>query len=454
MCNQGLRRAKSGGLHSLGESAMRWKLIATWLTVLAWTGSALAQNQLPEPQLETLPTPTPYRTALGDVVTPPVVSGAVFPLEALPSAAGTVSLDVDAVLWLSPIHRSGGTSAVTAPVGTVPAINTADTFGDERLSRRANPGARVALGYWWTADDPWAPAGRIPLYGVETRFFFVGQRSATVSEDQSPTLTRPFYSLNDGSLSGVVVAAPGLATGALTVTASESLWGGEANYWSNLYYDWPGTTCSVEGMVGVRYLNLRDDIRIGRVSAFNAAPVGFPAYAFLAGNLISEQESFATRNQFLGGQVGVRGNMFFDKLVISGELKLAVGNVNEQITIQGSQTRTLPSGQVLVASRALLALPSNIGRHNRNQFAEVPEMGVKFAFPINNYLTIAAAFNTMYWSRIARPADQIDRVIDTSQIPSFPSAGAAPGLLGRPTVPFTQSDYWLFGAMLTAEFTW
>jgi hypothetical protein len=70
-------------------------------------------------------------------------------------------------------------------------------------------------------------------------------------------------------------------------------------------------------------------------------------------------------------------------------------------------------------------------------------------------VTLGMGLTTLYWSRIARPGDQVDQTVDSRQIPSFPGA-AAPGAagVGHPGVPFNQSDLWLMGATFSVEFKW
>lgn len=410
------------------------------------------QKESPNSNLETLPLPRPVRVVPTEDVPKRVVSDTVFEFPAALRMPGMFSLDADGMLWLSPNRRRPTLVSSTAPVGTQ---GIGDTLGDEHLNRHVISGTRIGLGYWWTTDNPWVPGGKLATTGVETRFMSVTQRSFSFTDDNSPTLVRPFFDRTTGTASGVIVATPGLATGTLSGSASESLWGLEANLWHTLQYDWPGTTFSIEGMVGLRYLNLNDGIRIGRVSSFVANPVGFPEFAFLAGNRITEQESFSTQNRFIGGQLGIRGNLMFDTAIVTGQFQLAVGGTNEQINIQGNQLRTLANGQSILSQGALLALPSNIGRHSQNKLTAIPELGVKVAVPINGHVTLGVGFTTLYWSRLARPADQVDQTIDSRQVPSFPGA-PGPGVAGavRPGVLFNQTDLWLMGALFSVEVKW
>jgi hypothetical protein len=54
-----------------------------------------------------------------------------------------------------------------------------------------------------------------------------------------------------------------------------------------------------------------------------------------------------------------------------------------------------------------------------------------------------------------RPTDQINRVIDITQIPNYPPATrVTPTGLNQPTVPFNQTDVWLLGGTLGFEIIW
>jgi hypothetical protein len=449
---------------------MRTTIATTLLALLAGTGVVLGQpgpdkTETARPRLETLPNPNAAPNAMAALppveITgpamggmPPMGPGAMFTVEGPEQAQGMLGLDVDALLWFGLNRRTPAILADRESVGTLSGLGTADTLNNDPIRGHAAPGMRVAVGYWWTADDPWVPGHKLPLWGVEARVMFLQQRILSLNVDESPTLIRPFYDIDNAKLSGVVVAAPGIASGALSARLSQKLWGTEANFWQNLHYNWPGTTCSIDGMIGIRNLNLDDALQISRVSSFVAKPVD-PAFDFLAGNRISESESFAGRNRFIGGQAGLRGSLFFDHLIVSGQFQLGLGDTLQEIDIQGSQLRTLKNGQTVLSPGALLALPSNTGRFYRNQFSYVPELSAKLAFPVTDYLTLGVSFTTLYWSRIVHAADQIDRSIDISQVPSFPGAATAVPLgLARPAVPFNQSSLWLMGAMFTAEVRW
>jgi hypothetical protein len=354
----------------------------------------------------------------------------------------------DYVAWIIP-NREQPVALASSSSGTA-------TIGEEHLDRHVQSGARVALGYWLTQADSFMPGGIMPCLGVETRFLAVGQRSVGFNDAASSVIARPFFDLNDEQQSAVIVAAPGLASGAISATAQDRLWGAEANVWKMLYFDYPTTTYSIEATVGMRYLDFDESFSVTRFSQYVSNPQNIPAYNFLAGSTIHEQESFAARNQFWGGQIGVRGRLIFESaFVVSGTFQLALGTTNETITIQGSQTRTLPGGTSVTYPGGLLALPSNIGTFERNKFTQVPVFDLNVACPVSNHLTVSLGFNALYWSRLVRPESQADRVVDITQIPNYPAAvGVMSSGQQRPVVPFNQSNLWLVGLLVGAEVRW
>jgi hypothetical protein len=368
----------------------------------------------------------------------------------LPSSHAEISAEAEYVLWL-----------FATKVQTFPLAETSNSSGiiseaDEHINRHLISGARFAIGYWLAESNPWVPGGEIRELGAEARFFFTGQRSATTRVAGVPTILRPFFDLNDQQASAVVVAAPGVASGSMTSTASANIWGAELNAWKNICYDTPGTNVSLDAMVGLRYVDGNRGLSIGRFSQFVPNPGGLLGFdASFGGNQILEQESFSTRNQFYGAQFGARLNWFLEYLIISGQFELALGATHEDLTIEGAQLRIRPNGSTSLAEGALLALPSNIGTFHRNKFSQLPELGVNVAVPLMDCLVLSLGFTALYWNHLARPSDQVSTAIDIREIPSFPGAAAAPPAGSpSPVVAFNQTSIWLLGLSFNVEVKW
>ncbi len=361
------------------------------------------------------------------------------------------SAEAESVLWFLMGSQGRFPIAVSLP-GQGPLAEV----GDSDRPGLVTSGGRLALGYWVVEENAWVAQG-IRDFGGEATFFIVGRRSVDVSTDTPATLFRPFFDLNNRTDSGFLVGAPGIATGSINAHAQTSLWGSEANVWKNVYFDKPGTTISIDLMAGFRYLNAESRLDINSASSFNQ---NFPAaspFAPFAGNQLQVMDSFSTHNNFYGGQVGIMAKSYYldGKMSLEGSFRLALGNTSEDLTINGSQLRTFANSATVISNGGLLALPSNIGDHHINAFSQIPEVDIKLAFPIGNHLRLLTGFSTLYWNKILRPAAQIDRSIDITQIPNFPFAGGvAPTGLAHPSVPFNQSDLWVLGINVGVEYRW
>jgi hypothetical protein len=347
------------------------------------------------------------------------------------------------------------------PLATTDFFGRSDTFvlgniGDAEQDRRTASGGRFSLGYWQIEGNPYIPGGIRDL-GAEATFFFIAQRSVDLTNDTSTTIIRPFLDVNDNRESGFIVAAPGVASGNIVAHAQAEVWGAEANVWKNVYYDCPGTTHSTSLMVGFRYLDYDARLNIDSVSLYNPDPNIAPAFLSLAGSTVHVSDSFTAHNHFYGGQIGAMGRCWLgdSKASIEVAFKLGLGATTEDLNIAGSQVRTLPSGTQITSTGGLLALPSNIGNQSLTKFAQVPEADFKLSCPLGCHVTLSTGFSALYWSRILRPTQQIDRDLDISQIPNFPPGVlAVPTSLGVPAAPLHQSDLVLLGISFGVEVNW
>ena len=96
----------------------------------------------------------------------------------------------------------------------------------------------------------------------------------------------------------------------------------------------------------------------------------------------------------------------------------------------------------------LLAQRTNIGDYSANNFSFVPEVGVRLGYLIAPRVALTAGYNFIYWTGVARPGEQIDPVVNPTQIP--------PGTLQGPARPaFTgvsTTDIWIQGVSTGLEF--
>ncbi|HXG09841.1 MAG TPA: BBP7 family outer membrane beta-barrel protein [Gemmataceae bacterium] len=363
-----------------------------------------------------------------------------------------LTLDAEYLLWFVQAERPENTLTTQAFDGTTDPTG----LNLRHRRRRPIPGGRFSLGYWWADYDPALPPRfRLPYAGVEVTGFFLVERSDHVESAADPTLLRPFFDINNRTPAAVLVAAPGLATGNVSADAAFNFWGVEANYWHNVFENSPSTTARVDVMVGFRHLNFASGFRVDRQTLFTPNVAALPApLQFLAGSQLEEFDAFSTRNHFYGGQVGLNAKLYFVGAIFSADLKLALGTNDQELRIDGGQLRTDPDGTQTTFRGALLALPSNIGRYRRSRFAQVPEANLNIILPLSRHITFVGGYNFLYFNRVIRAADQVDRFIDITQIPNFPTGGALPTGQGRPGVLFRERGLFVHGANIGVEFTW
>jgi hypothetical protein len=357
-------------------------------------------------------------------------------------------VDLEYLLWrlkpqrLPPLVTTGPVQSQ----GILGQPGTVVLFGDGAPQNTEwRSGFRVDAGTYLDCDKCW---------NLEASAFLFPRRTDTqvFGSNLCAFLARPFFNLNTCQETAEITSEQGLAQGSTTVSTPSRFWGADVNLSNKLCC---GCNYRVDLLGGFRFLDLYEAVAIDEFIkvASGTLPPQFQQFQPFAGDTIQVSDRFATRNQFYGGQAGLDAAYAYGHFQFELKGKLAFGNTHETIDISGSQTITTPTGQVTHFTGGLLALPSNIGHFTHDEFAVVPEINLNIGYRISNCLVAYVGYNALYWSRVARPGDQIDRVIDTGQIPNFGQATAPTGI-NRPAVPYQQSDYWAHGLNAGVEITW
>jgi hypothetical protein len=317
--------------------------------------------------------------------------------------------------------------------------------GDYCADESARSGIRVMAGTWLGCEQ---------TCGVEIGAFYLFERDdvRVFGSDLSTFLARPFFSLNDSEEASEITSLTGLSRGYTTVRMPLEFWGAEIN---GIHQLCCGCACRVDLLTGFRYLDLDEAAGIDEwIRVEDTLPPEFSQFDRFAGATISVQDRFATRNQFYGGQVGIDGAVARGPWQLGVRAKLGLGVTRQTVDINGSQTIGFPTGVVETFNGGLLALPTNIGRYHDNEFAVVPEVAANIGYRFSDCIMVYAGYTFLYWSRVVRPGDQIDRVVDVTQIPNFAPPGVPSTGIARPTVLFSQTDFWAQGLNLGVELCW
>jgi hypothetical protein len=309
--------------------------------------------------------------------------------------------------------------APAAPLGAM-AGGTAVLFGGSEFDTDSHSGYRLRAGLWLNRDH---------ALGIEGSFFFLGKNDGNfmAASNGSAILTVPFVNATTRMEDAQVLAMPGVAQGAASSTIETRLWGSEANLRTSLL---GGPGGHLDLLAGFRALGLDDNFQFNGVTS-SLVP-GTMGTAF--------QDRFSTRNRFYGGQIGANAEWRWGRLSLDLTGKVALGGTRERVEIGGNNL----TGAVW-STGGFFAQPSNIGTFRRDRFAVVPELGVNVGYQLNEALRVYAGYNFLYWSAVARPGEQIDRVVNQPQVPGVPAVPA------RPAFVFRGSDFWAHGMNLGLE---
>jgi hypothetical protein len=161
---------------------------------------------------------------------------------------------------------------------------------------------------------------------------------------------------------------------------------------------------------------------------------------------------FKTSNLFNGAELGVvwqgrRGWWSLDTL-----MRVAFGNVQQNVTISGSSR--LGTAPTVVPNSGLLALSSNRGSYSRDVFTMVPEFGATLGYQVTRRLRATIGYSAIYWGNVVRPGDQVSLDINPALFPSVNNPNPTATGLQRPQFQFVQTDYWVQGLSFGGEFRW
>ncbi len=274
-------------------------------------------------------------------------------------------------------------------------------------------GIRGTIGFW---------LNQIQTIGFEATYMWLGQaetRDGFLSSSNM-ILGRPFVNASTGTNSLYQVSLPGNVDGLIAARSTFHLEGGEANFLFNSQQF--GTRFNL--LAGFRYLNMDETLRIVEVSEAS----NFTLDSF---------DKFSTRNQFWGGQVGLRWGYVGQRLIANVTGKIGFGAMDERVSINGGTTFTNSGGTASLVG-GVLAQSTNIGTYSRTRTAFVPEAVVNLGYRVTPWATVTVGYNFLYATEVVRPGNQIDTVVNPSNILSS-------GTSGRPSFLFKGEDFWVQG---------
>lgn len=388
----------------------------------------------------------------------------------LPCSAFAFWLDADYLAWFikkNPVPVPLVTFASEADdlPGAIGQPNTRILLGKESFGMGWMQGFEVHAGSWISCG-----------MGIEAGYLFLPtvtkKRSVTTSgEPGSPNLAVPIFDVTgvfglNGIPGETIYVLPGplegspFFSGVFKLNLSSKFQGAELNGLCSFPIH---PQFSLDWLWGFRWFELKESLRMKSIT------ITVPNTPF-SQNASQFSDRFHTTNDYLAGQLGLKGEFYCGWWRLKGVIKGSVGTSLEKLKIQGSSStitgtvwfntsgtagETIPGG--------IFAQPSNIGSHRKPFFAYSVETRVNSIFEITKNWSIDLGYSFLWISKVLRPGNQIDRKINSTRtaladvsrattgtgpgpIP-FGTPGSAPAAVGitAPKVFFRESSFWAQG---------
>jgi hypothetical protein len=292
-----------------------------------------------------------------------------------------------------------------ADAGKLGLLSTTTLYGNDTLGEDERSGGRFEIGRYFGNSGLALSASFLFAEDVDEQF--------SANSANFGILARPFVNVGPGGLGNdaELISFPGLFTGNIDVQSSTSFSAGDVLLRAILICQ---KDRQLEGFIGYSYLNLDDDLSI---RDFRRAIGG--ASGLAVGTTIEESDRFSTENHFNAAAMGVRSQTCFGGWSLSSMLKLGIGVTSSTSTAAGSTTTSVPlPGGTDVATRnsGLLVQDTNSGSRDYDEFAVSPELRLLLSRRLDNDWSVSVGYHFLYLSRVLRAGEQIDPLINPSQL--------------------------------------
>ena len=171
-------------------------------------------------------------------------------------------------------------------------------------------------------------------------------------------------------------------------------------------------------------------------------PFGLPV-----NTVIDSSDLFDAKNEFNGAELGIAAKTRYCRWSLEMLAKLALGSTQSRTNVGGSTIVSVPGVLPVTSRGGFLALPTNTGFRSENNFCVMPELGLTLGCDISCHWKATCGYTFLYWSKVARPGDQIDRDLNLSQ-----QNGQALNGFPAPQPKFITTDFWAQGLNFGLEY--
>ena len=313
-----------------------------------------------------------------------------------PSCCGGTAQDyaqVEYLLWSLPGVDTPAlltSNPLGTPVAAISDPNDASTqtlVGGSELGDWAHSGIRLRYGS--VVKD-----GRLSRWELSGWSLFErSDNSFFESTGGDPILARPFDNASNGLADAQVLSLAGVADGSFRSEYDRSLFGIEPL----AFFCMSGNGCaSLEAFTGYRYLHYEDELRMTEQVEFAAGGLVAP------GSQLLVEDTFKATNDYHMLPLGLHYVRRSGGWRVSARGSVSIGFVSQEVRIQGRTTSSVGDVITSVDTGGLLALPSNIGTYDRNEFAFVPELNLQLHRALGKGVWANVGYTLLYLNDVVR----------------------------------------------------
>ena len=351
----------------------------------------------------------------------------------------------------TPLVTTG--SPQDTPAAALGQPGTAVLFGANNFNVGLQQGLQGATGFYLDKDHHFSiEAEGLGIFPDHIRSTFASDALG------NPVIARPVYNTFTMTEGRFLTSFPGELTGSTAIDYRTNLWAFKVNArWNSCI----APHLNVEFLGGYREMNLNEKLTI-QDSVIPLVPgdltfLGSPNLGAINGvfvnppSSISDQDVFATNNTFYGVNLGARLRFQYDWFFFTPYVKVGVGVTEEKVQIQGSTSLITPGAATQTTAGGILAQPSNIGTYTRSIFGVIPEAGFTLGVEPINHVRLTAGYSFLFWNRVVRPGNQVDRNINPGQVPTDNNYGLV-NPSPNPLFSFKDQGFWLQTLNVGLEF--
>ncbi len=322
--------------------------------------------------------------------------------------------------------------------GAIGQPGTHVVFGNKHYNYHRTAGVKASIGSYLGPDKNFS-------FDIDGFWIFSRTKHFNISSNpgEDPLIARPFYDVRTASERAELVSSnsdtTGFFSGSSRALIKTQFWGAELNIGFHPC-ETQAVGCHTCGeviarekrpceknitggiFVGFRYLRLFEKLKIKDEMDPFAIPSGLsfngPANVVNMPDSLKDEDVFRTNNDFFGGQIGIKGEYAFNcwmSLSLYG--KAAFGVTEQKYKSEGSTTWESSMFGNQYAVGGVLVQPNNMVHEKKWKYAWVPEAGINFSVEPFSHLRFLVGYSFLWWSKVVRPGEQINRKVNSGQIP-------------------------------------